>query len=526
MKKIALGGLILLAVAAAFLLRLNDLDLRPMHHDEANQAVKFGALLEKGEYVYDKTDHHGPLLYYITLPAAKAMGRARFQDLDESLLRTVPALFGAALIALFLLFGSSIDLEARAVSVLLMALSPAMTFYSRFYIQEMLFAFFAMGFLVSIWRYILRPDGGWYAMAGIFAGLMAATKETAVIVLAAAALGLIAVLIRERISVLNRDMPVKRKVFARHVIIALIAAVAVAALFYSSFGTNLGGIKDAVSSLNVYVERGSDATGIHTHPFFYYFGILAGRISGGLVWTEILVLLLGLAGMVFVFIRRPDPVIYTSDPVPVDRSLGLFLVVYTVGTTLAYSFLPYKTPWNLVPFYLGWLILAGIGAIGIFRSVPTVVLKIVVLLALGLGLGHLALENRQANIRYPSDPRNPYVYAQTSPDFLKLPARMEQLAAVHPEHRNLLVKVLAGPYEQWPLPWYFRGYKKVGYWTELGKAGDLSKADVVIASQEFADDVGRLLEDKVIVENYGLRPDVILTVHIRRSLWNEFMKNR
>ncbi len=334
-----------------------------MHHDEANQAVKFGALLEKGEYVYDKTDHHGPLLYYITLPAAKAMGRARFQDLDESLLRTVPALFGAALIALFLLFGSSIDLEARAVSVLLMALSPAMTFYSRFYIQEMLFAFFAMGFLVSIWRYILRPDGGWYAMAGIFAGLMAATKETAVIVLAAAALGLIAVLIRERISVLNRDMPVKRKVFARHVIIALIAAVAVAALFYSSFGTNLEGIKDAVSSLNVYVERGSDATGIHTHPFFYYFGILAGRISGGLVWTEILVLLLGLAGMVFVFIRRPDPVIYTSDPVPVDRSLGLFLVVYTVGTTLAYSFLPYKTPWNLVPFYLGWLILAGIGAI-------------------------------------------------------------------------------------------------------------------------------------------------------------------
>ncbi|MBN1939298.1 MAG: hypothetical protein JW843_06920, partial [Candidatus Aminicenantes bacterium] len=301
---------------------------------------------------------------------------------------------------------------------------------------------------------------------------------------------------------------------------------AIAVVFYSSFGANPEGIKDAASSLNIYVEKGSDAAGIHSHSFFYYLGLLVGRVKDGLVWTEILVLLFGLAGMFFIFIRRPDPVIYTEDPTPVDRSLGLFLVVYTLGTTLAYSFLPYKTPWNLVPFYIGWLVLAGIGAIGLFRSVRSIGLKIVILLVLGLGLGHLALENRQANLRYPSDPRNPYVYAQTSPDFLKLPARMEQLAAVHPEHRNLLVKVLAGPYEQWPLPWYFRGYKKVGYWTELEKAGDLARADVVIASPEFAGQVGRILGDRVIVENYGLRPDVILTVHIRRSLWNEFMRGR
>lgn len=344
MKKIALGGLILLAVAAAFLIRLDKLDLRPMHHDEANQAIKFGLLLEKGEYLYDKTDHHGPLLYYLTLPAAKAMGRARVQDLDEALLRTVPALFGAALIALFLLFGGSIDLEARAVTVLLMAVSPAMAYYSRFYIQEMIFAFFAVGFIVSVWRYILRPDGGWYAVAGIFAGLMAATKETAVIILAATVLGVIAVLVREKISVLNTDMPVRRKVFVRHVVIALIAAAAVAALFYSSFGRNPEGIKDAVSSLNVYVEKGGDASGIHAQPFFYYLGILTGRISGGLVWSEILVLLLGLAGMFFVFVPRPDPEYEPVDPLPVDRSLGLFLVVITLGMTLAYSFLPIKHP--------------------------------------------------------------------------------------------------------------------------------------------------------------------------------------
>ena len=29
----------------------------------------------------------------------------------------------------------------------------------------------------------------------------------------------------------------------------------------------------------------------------------------------------------------------------------------------------------------------------------------------------------------------------------------------------MLVKVIAGPYEQWPLPWYLRGMTRVGYWS-------------------------------------------------------------
>ena len=46
-----------------------------MHHDEANQAIKFGDLLERGEYRYDSRDHHGPTLYYLTLPFAWLGGR-------------------------------------------------------------------------------------------------------------------------------------------------------------------------------------------------------------------------------------------------------------------------------------------------------------------------------------------------------------------------------------------------------------------------------------------------------------------
>ena len=74
MNKKAFAGLFLLIVIGAAALRFFDLGLRPMHHDEANQAVKFGALLEKGEYRYDRADHHGPSLYYLSLPFARALG--------------------------------------------------------------------------------------------------------------------------------------------------------------------------------------------------------------------------------------------------------------------------------------------------------------------------------------------------------------------------------------------------------------------------------------------------------------------
>ena len=527
MKRAAFGGLFLAALAAALYFRLTDLALRPMHHDEANQAVKFGKLLEKHEYVYDKNDHHGPALYYLTLPAAKTMGRQRFVDVDEALLRTVPALFGAAILLLLLLFGRGLATEARALAALLIAVSPAMTYYSRFYIQEICFVFFVLGFLGSLWRYVLRPDGGWYAVAGIFAGLMAATKETAVIVFVTGALGLAAVLVREKIVAPKTDMPVQRRIFISHVVIMAVIAAAVAAASFSSFGANPGGVKDAVSALKIYVEKGSVAPGFHAHPFFHYLETLAGSISGGLVWTELFVLLLGLAGMIFVILpRRRSESDNSVDPLPVDRSLGLFLVVYTVGTTLVYSFLKYKTPWNMLPFYLGWLILAGIGAIAIFRATKTILLRAVVILALAAGLGHLAWQSHLADFRYPADPRNPYVYAQTSPDFLKLVGRINDLAAVHREGTGLLIKVLAGPYEQWPLPWYLRKYKKVGYWIKAEAAGELAAADLIVAAAEQAEAVRKKLGNRYVVEHYGLRPEVLLTLFIPPKIWEDFIKSR
>ena len=45
MTRTGAGILLAIALVAGIGLRLARLDARPMHHDEANQAVKFGALL-------------------------------------------------------------------------------------------------------------------------------------------------------------------------------------------------------------------------------------------------------------------------------------------------------------------------------------------------------------------------------------------------------------------------------------------------------------------------------------------------
>ena len=90
MNKAVFLGLVPLVVLGALLLRLPGLDLRPMHHDEANQAVRFGQLLETGDYRYDRYDHHGPTLYYLTLPAAWVRGQTTLASLDEWTLRVVP----------------------------------------------------------------------------------------------------------------------------------------------------------------------------------------------------------------------------------------------------------------------------------------------------------------------------------------------------------------------------------------------------------------------------------------------------
>ncbi|MFO7732042.1 MAG: TIGR03663 family protein, partial [Candidatus Aminicenantes bacterium] len=300
-------GLFLGAVLGALLFRVAGLDLRPMHHDEANQAVKFGELLEQGEYRYDPRDHHGPSLYYLTLPAARAAGQETLAGLRETTLRLVPALFGAGIVALILLFAGGLSRPAALSAAALIAVSPAMTYYSRFYIQETLLVFFLAGLVASGWRYSRARSAFWALAAGFCAGMMIATKETCLILFGAmaAALGISRLLAAFERSVWPAAGAPGRPPLL-HALLFLAAAAAAAVVLLTSFFSHPAGLTDAVRAVGTYLGRAGEI-GVHAHPWSYYLGMLAySRFGQGPVWSEGLVLVLAVVGGLAAFRRDPD----------------------------------------------------------------------------------------------------------------------------------------------------------------------------------------------------------------------------
>ena len=175
-------------LAAAAVMRLPLLSVRPMHTDEAVHAAKFDRLLEAGIYEYDPLEYHGPALSYATLVFARMEGKSGYADLTESFLRSVPAVFGILTVLLPFLFWDLIGRRAAVFASLLLALSPAFVFYSRYYIHEMLLVFFMGCLLGCLWRYVKKPGWGWSVSAGLSAGLMFATKETSILIIISAVL--------------------------------------------------------------------------------------------------------------------------------------------------------------------------------------------------------------------------------------------------------------------------------------------------------------------------------------------------
>jgi uncharacterized protein (TIGR03663 family) len=515
MSRAVCGVLVMAALAIALAFRLAGPDLRPVHHDEANQAVRFGILLETGEYRYDRNDHHGPTLYYLTLPFAWIRGQTTLARLDERTIRAVPAFFGAGLILLFPLLAGGFGRTAVAVSAFLAALSPALTYYGRFYIQESLFVFFTLAFLIALGRYASQPRSAWAVCAGGFAGLAYATKETSLIVLPAALTAVVLARVwtgRSGAGGGGASM-VSPGARAVHVMTGVAAALGVSLVFYSSFLTHPAAFLESIRAFSIYLARGV-GPGPHAQPWDYYLRLLAYSGSGGLIWTEGLVLVLALIGMVAA-VRRPSTGFW-------PRYIGLYAVI----TCLAFSTVRYKTPWNMLSFYAGFVLMAGYGGAALIAGAGSRARRALVLLVLALASWQLGAQNWRANFRYPADPRNPYVYAQTSPDFLRLVQRVADVSALHPDRAGMLVKVIAGPYEQWPLPWYLRRMTQVGYWSLAADAGPPDGAPVIVASQENTPALDAAVGDRYVSEFYGLRPGVILTVYIERGLWDRFLASR
>src|SRR4051812_37044794 len=178
--------LVLLAVALALgsIARFTDLGKRPMHTDEAILALKTQNFWNTGKFNYDPTDYHGPFLHHLT----KWIGSVQkwtADGLTEQQVRLVTALCGLLLVLTPLLFLDVIGRTGAGVAALLLAVSPMMAYYSRYYIMETPFVLLVAIFIALMWQWAKRKQKVWLVLAGVVLGLMHATKETFVLNIAA-----------------------------------------------------------------------------------------------------------------------------------------------------------------------------------------------------------------------------------------------------------------------------------------------------------------------------------------------------
>jgi len=70
---------------------------------------------------------------------------------------------------------------------------------------------------------------------------------------------------------------------------------------------------------------------------------------------------------------------------------------------------------------------------------------------------------------------------------------------------------------------YLRNCKHVGYWQEVDAAGDFSGVSLIVSSIDKTNKLEPRLQNNYLSEYYGLRPEVLPALCIRKDLWHRFL---
>ena len=501
--------------------RLISPALRPMHTDESVNALKTGMLLDSGYYRYDPGEYHGPVLYYAAFLAAKIRGQDSYMSLDEQTLRMVPAVFGLSLLLLLLLLTGELGWPVVLAAALLLAVSPALAFYSRYYIHETLLVFFSYAAIISALRFIWDRKVYWLVLTGIFTGLMHATKETCLISYGAVILTLLLFIVtrsgqpgRMKMSLLSMQW--------WHLLIIIVAGAVVSALFCSSFFSHPQGIIDSYTAYRVYTSR-AGFNNAHVHPWYYYIRIfLLPDRTNSHCWSDAWLLIPAFYGLFRLFSAKQRNR---------KNDLLLFIGCYTMLLLIFYSAIPYKTPWNMLQVYPGIILLTAYGLTEIINIRTAGWLKTSILILILAAAVHWVWTSWQLNFIHYNDRSNPWVYAHTSPDVLDLRDEIDRIGTVHPDKYEMPVEIIFPQNDYWPLPWYLRRYPNSGYWDHVDTCQ--APATLIIAAASFEQDLVKKLYDLPppgkrylyvpLFRSYKeLRPGIEMRAWLRKDIWDKY----
>lgn len=518
--------LILAVIAVAIVWRIPKLDLRPMHNDEAVNAIKLGQLWLKGEYKYDPDEYHGPTLHYFTLPFVVASGAKDFVQLSEKTMRSTIVFFALVSILLIWLLRDLLGKSGVFFAMLFASVSPMSVFYSRYFIHEMLLVCFTTMFMVGGIRYLKNPKLGWALLAGVGAGLMYATKETFILAFFAIFVAVFFELIWRYYVEKQEESPkcdcvvvktfpwlspLSNRVKMSHIVIGIVTCLIISILFFTSFFKNPAGIIDSVKTYLPWLERAGGKSP-HIHPWYFYFErILWFKPPRSHLWTEGAILIFALIGCWFAFNKKNGT----------NKGTARFFIIYTVTLAAIYSAISYKTPWCALGFWFGAIVVAGYGAGKLFESASVAWQKAIVIVLIITGMAQLCWMSWRGNFVWFADRRNPYVYSQTSPDILRLVETVKGLSKIHPEGRKLVIKVASPEHDYWPLPWYLREFENVGWYDKLPNE---PLPPIIIANSLAGVDVDeKTNKEWLMVGLFEMRPRVFFELFVEFKWWEKYV---
>ena len=509
-------GVIAIFLIAA-VLRLYNLNLVPLHHDEGVNGNFLVRLVREGFYQYDPNNYHGPTLYYFSalIPwVTKLLFGNSARDtygLTTFTIRLVPALFGLATIGLIFLLRRRLGTLATLAAALMLAVSPGAVYLSRYFIHETLFVFFTLGIVVAGVRLYEERNPSYLIPAGAWAALLFATKETAMISAGVLIIAFALTVVYRRFTRENSssgsdglsriidEMGGTTRLFA-NLGVAVTVFFALYILFYSSFFTYDKGLSASLQTFAVWTKTGKEA---HVHPPWTYIGLYPFTPSTGwLLMEEAPLLFLGAIGAAIVVLKPKN-------------SLALFCALWSFGLIAAYSLIPYKTPWLVLNFVVPLALIAGYSIQAIYEMDKSQLRLASAILFLAIGVA--TYQTIDLNfINYDNDDsKYVYVYAHTKRNTLDLVNEIERIAKQEAGGKTGIT--IVSP-DYWPLPWYLRNYSRVGYYGQMAA----STEPIIIANQNQKEQVeenfGELYQQVRSKEpdgSFELRPGVKLLLYRR-----------
>jgi uncharacterized protein (TIGR03663 family) len=576
-----ISALAILFVGAT--LRLYYLALVPLHHDEGVNGNFLVTLVREGKYTYNPENYHGPTLYFFSavIPwIARFLGGKAFGDnygLTTFNIRLVTAAFGIGTIWLVLLLRKRIGSLGALTAAALVALSPGGVYLSRYFIHESLFVFFTLGIVVAALKYYDTGRATYLILASISAALMVATKETWImngpVLLIALVTTNIYVWVRQRLADQQSDgffggrqQSLER--FGGPIGIATVALMAFAVfvivnvLFYSSFFTNYPkGVGDAFQTLNLWRHR----THEHAHPFLQYFEwlrqiesplLLLGAIGAAIaVWRGDNRFALFAAQWAFGLLVAYSLVEYKTPWIALNFIVPLAIVG---GYALEQLYRRFGEPWVPLSMTAGAILLLVFGRLVKLKygeagaisgltwdfdfSQHWMVMTAILLLALYAGyilyaktepqwypvtfyvaatiiVCVMGYQMYQLNFVHYDDDQYPYVYAHTHRALLAMIDKIDSISTRMGTGNDTGIAIVSPDY--WPLPWYFRDNKKVGYYQQIVATNE----PIIIGSMAQEEQLKTTYGDRYVLINsgmdegsYGLRPGVDLLLYVRKDV--------